>query len=219
MPDMQSAVLERLDKLPADLQGHVRRVRDIAGDLAARHGVDAAAVDLAAAGHDLARAMKGNELLREAERYGLEVHPIERRVPVLLHGGVAAAWLERTAGLSDRRVLEAVQLHTNGGAEMGEVARLVFVADKLDPDKADRYPFLNEIERMAQDDIDLALLEFLSREMARRLERGDLVHPASLELRNELLMAAGGVRATEQYMGVPGDGRQPRSGARMGGAN
>ena len=36
--------------------------------------------------------------------------------------------------------------------------------------------------------LDLALLEFLSREMAVRLEKGETVHPASVEARNSLVL-------------------------------
>ena len=41
---------------------------------------------------------------------------------------------------------------------------------------------------MALESLDLALLEFLSREMAARLERGETVHPASVDARNSLIL-------------------------------
>ena len=99
-------------------------------------------VDFAVAAHDLARAMKPDGLLSEAGRLGLDVHAIEERHPVLLHGAVAACWLEHEGCLADPDVLEAVRWHTTGRRGMGEVAKVVFLADKLDPVKVKHYAYL-----------------------------------------------------------------------------
>ena len=41
---------------------------------------------------------------------------------------------------------------------------------------------------MALESLDLALLEFLTREMAGRIEKGETVHPASVDARNSLVL-------------------------------
>ena len=41
---------------------------------------------------------------------------------------------------------------------------------------------------MALESLDLALLEFLSNEMTARLEKGETVHPASVDARNSLVL-------------------------------
>jgi hypothetical protein len=41
---------------------------------------------------------------------------------------------------------------------------------------------------MALESLDLALLEFLSREMAARMENGETIHPASVDARNSLIL-------------------------------
>jgi HD superfamily phosphohydrolase YqeK len=40
---------------------------------------------------------------------------------------------------------------------------------------------------MAMEDLDRAILEFLSREMASLVSQGQMVHPAMVEARNSLL--------------------------------
>ena len=70
---------------------------------------------------------------------------------------------------------------------MSPLAKVVFLADKLDPQKVTRYPYLERIRELAEEDLDAALLEFLEQELRRLLEGRHLVHPASLEARNELL--------------------------------
>ena len=42
--------------------------------------------------------------------------------------------------------------------------------------------------QLAKVDIDTALLEYLNRHIVKRVERGDLLHPLTLEFRNELIV-------------------------------
>jgi nicotinate-nucleotide adenylyltransferase len=51
----------------------------------------------------------------------------------LLHGPAAASWLERELGVNDGEVLDAVAYHTVGKVGMGELAMVVWIADKIEP--------------------------------------------------------------------------------------
>ena len=188
MISLPPGVARRTAALPTELADHLLRVRELARDLAERHGVDKNAGELGAACHDLARHMKPEDLLKEATRLDIPIHPMERRVPILLHGPVAAMWLERDGEISDPRVIEAVRYHTTGKSGMSDVSRVVFLADKLEPDKVRRRPQLSEVLQLAKVDIDTALLEYLNRHIVQRVERGDLLHPRMLEFRNELIV-------------------------------
>lgn len=178
-----------LDALPPPLRAHTERVRAVARDLARRAGLDPEKADLAAAGHDLARAMPPSALVDLARRWDIPIGPVEERLPVLLHGPVAAERLRREMGVEDPEVLDAVRWHSTLAPGVGRLARLVFLADKLDPEKTARYPFLREVAERARHDLEGAVLLFLTRELIRLLERGEPVHPASVEARNELLAA------------------------------
>ena len=169
------------------LHEHILRVEEIAVDLARAHSLD---VDKARAGallHDLARATRPEELLSLAKGYGIEVGPLEARMPIFLHGPVAAGLAQKRYGIRDTEILEAVRAHTTGLAGMGPVARVVFLADKLDPTKDRRYPFNSRVRELAGRDLDAALLAFLDGDISGHLGRGGVVHPASVQLRNELL--------------------------------
>lgn len=186
MITLPEGVVQRTAKLPAGLVAHTVRVRMLTRMLAERHGVDTEASELGAACHDIARHLDPKDLLEEAESLGIDVHPIERRVPIMLHGPVASVWLQRDQEVLDPRVIEAVRHHTTGISGMSMVAKAVFLADKLEPNKVQRRPSLGEVLQLASVDIDTAMLEYLNREIVRRVERGDLIHPSTLELRNEL---------------------------------
>ena len=171
------AVEVRLAALPRGLREHVERTRVVGRELAERHDVDARAVDIAVAAHDLFRAAEDADLLSLAGEHSLEIDPVERQVPMLLHGPVAAAWLEENSGVMDSRIVEAVRCHTTGCLRMSSVAKAVFVADKIDPSKIEHDLGLRGIRDAADESLDTALLAYLDHLIAGRIERGDLVHP------------------------------------------
>ena len=184
---LPTEVESRLAALPKGLRRHVERSRTVGRELALRHGVDVDKVDLGVASHDVARATNGEALLAESKRLGLRVHPVERHAPLLLHGRIGAKWLELDDGVSDADVLEAVRWHTTGRKDMGPIAKTVFLADKLDPEKISRYPRLERVAALAEESLDDAVLEYLNQELEYLLQRGLPIHPASMGLRNQLI--------------------------------
>ena len=186
-----AAVQRRVDRLPAGLQAHIHRVVEIARELAIRHGINQEQAALAALAHDVARAMTDGELLRRAAGMGLPIGVVDRRVPILLHGPVGAEILQQEAGLTDISIYKAVYWHTTANPDLDELGKVVFIADKLDPAKIDSYPYLPQIRQMAFQDLDRAILHFLTRQAMDRLNRGELVHPVMVETRNALLAASG----------------------------
>ncbi len=186
-----AAVQRRVDRLSAGLQVHIHRVVEIARELAVCHGINQEQAALAALAHDVARAMTDGELLRRAAGMGLPIGVVDRRVPILLHGPVGAEILQQEAGLTDISIYKAVYWHTTANPDLDELGKVVFIADKLDPAKIDSYPYLPQIRQMAFQDLDRAILHFLTRQAMDRLNRGELVHPVMVETRNALLVASG----------------------------
>ena len=189
-PELPPRLQARLAGLPTGLADHVERVRDIARELAGAHAIDTALADLTAAAHDVARHLPASRLLEEAERIGLPVNSVERHAPVLLHGPVGAAWLRAEGSVTDAEALEGVHWHTTAHADLSPVGRVVFLADKLDPAKAAAYPFQAEVRAAAFASLTDGLLAFLDGVLRQYLERGDMIHPASIEARNACLLAA-----------------------------
>ena len=191
MSDRISEVVKnRLDALPEGLRQHIGRVEEVSAELAKIHGVSQAKVRLCARAHDLCRAMKSDELLKTARDLEIPIHSVEESVPVLLHGPVAAELLKRE-GLNDDEVYQGIYHHSTACVGLEPVAKIVFLGDKLDPHKASRYPFLSRVRDMAVKNLNGALLEFLNQEIASLLKGGCLIHPSSLEARNDLLSRQG----------------------------
>ena len=190
LDDLQTLVNRRVEALPTGLRKHIYRVRDIASKLAECHGIDPQLASLAMLAHDVARAMPDQQLLDRAEQLAVPVTPLERSLPILLHGPVGARILKQEDGLDDESVYQAVYWHTTAHPSLDRLGKLVFLADKLDPQKRAAYPYLSELMDLAVQDLDRGVLEFTSRELIARTQRGEMVHPVLVETRNALLAEA-----------------------------
>ena len=189
MSELLQRLQSRLESLPDGLQAHIYRVRDVALELAVPHSIDLQAAELGALAHDVCRAVPGEDLLRMASELGVSVSDVEQDFPLLLHGPVGAELLRKEEHLTDEILYESVRWHSTAHASLDPLGKLVFLADKLDPQKAAVYSYQARLHDMALESPDLALLEFLSREMAKRVEGGGTIHPASVDARNSLILS------------------------------
>ncbi len=180
-------IQNRVDQLPGGLQAHIYRVVEIARQLACRHSLDEERAAVGMLAHDVARAMPGEELLRLALELGVPIGLVEQHVPVMLHGPVGSELLRQCDGVSDTALLQAVYWHTTSHPSLDTLGKVVFLADKLDPNKQSRYPYIPQLREMALEDLDRAVLEFLTRETRARTDRGEFIHPVMVEARNFLL--------------------------------
>ena len=180
---------ERFASLPDKLKAHIFRTRDVGLELASRHGIDEERAELAILGHDVARAAKKNEILRQADRFQLPLLDVEQKAPITLHGPVGAELLRNDDGVDDEEILAAVRYHTTGNSGMTPLGLLVFISDKLEPRKIKSYPYQRELRHIANESLGQAVLEFLCRESALRLQQRRPVHPASVRAINSLLLA------------------------------
>ena len=184
----------RLAALPQALRDHVARARAVGRDLAAAVGADAERVDFALAAHDLYRAAPAGDLLAAAAGFGITPDAVERAAPWLLHAPIAALWVRNEAGVSDRSILDAIAHHTTLAPDLDDVATVVFLADKLDPEKVEQMPERAEVRDLAfAGGVREAAAAFLRIEVAGLIGRGEPVHPRAMEALNWLtLRRAGG---------------------------
>ena len=185
---IENLITRRVEALPKGLQDHIHRAQDEARVLAHRHQLDMEKTLLATLAHDIARAMKSDQLLQHATDLGIQVHPVDRQVPILLHGPVGAELLRQIDGLDDDEIHEAVCWHSTAHTNIGNVAKAVFLADKMDPHKTHRFPNMPKVRELAMESLDAAIVQFLSDEMTSLIASGGLVHPASVKARNSLII-------------------------------
>jgi predicted HD superfamily hydrolase involved in NAD metabolism len=184
------ALKAAIGRLPRGLAEHVERVAAEADRLAGGFKeLSREQVELAAWGHDIARALSPRELLAKARQFGLEVGPVEEEAPILLHGPVGAEILHQEYGIDDPQVLAAARFHSTGRAGMSLLEKVIFVADKIEPGKVRAKPGLATVRELADRDLDAAILEYLDQMLQTARQEGWLLHPQAVAARNELLPA------------------------------
>jgi predicted HD superfamily hydrolase involved in NAD metabolism len=165
---------------------HSRGVSRTAAELAARCGADVAKARLAGLLHDCARGIPNNILLQTAAASGIVVNGVEQREPVLLHAPVGAVLARRDYGVEDPEVLSAIRWHTTGGPAMSLLDEIVFLADFIEPGRS--FPGVERLRELAAASLPEALLAAYDQTLRYLLAGGGLIHPATVEGRNALLM-------------------------------
>ncbi len=120
-------------RLSAARFNHVARTSLLMRSLCEGRRLDADRGEIAALAHDLCRESPVGELLQTAGRDNLPLQEWEREEPLLLHGRAAAVLLREQFAITDESILEAIRWHTTGCPGMGELAKLLFIADYIEP--------------------------------------------------------------------------------------
>ena len=111
---------------------HSRNTALLAWDLCSRFDLNPQLGYMAGIAHDLGKTLKEDALFALAKSDGGGISELENKKPGLLHGRAAAAMLKERFGITDRDVLEAVALHTEGGVDMCSLAKIIYIADKVE---------------------------------------------------------------------------------------
>lgn len=165
---------------------HTIQVAILAGELAFVHHYNYHKAVQAALLHDYAREIKDDALLFLAEKSGWTINLVERNQPMLLHGPVAAYLVNQELGIEDGEILEAITYHTTGHPKMSPLASILYVADMVEPGRI--YPGVEELRKLAFHDLNSALLACLDHNIRYLLKRGVLIHPLSIQTRNNLIL-------------------------------
>jgi nicotinate-nucleotide adenylyltransferase len=125
---------------------HSRGTALVAAGLALRFGLDPAAAYLAGIAHDIAKELSEEELMRLAKKDGGKLSRLEQEKPSMLHGRAAAYLVRERFGITDESVIEAIRVHTSGSPGLGDLAKIIYIADKTEPGRPRIPPELRAVE-------------------------------------------------------------------------
>ena len=144
-------------------------------DLLARaHGLSAEDAELAGLVHDIAKRFSDEENREWVTRAGLDPGLLDPACKNYIHADVGAVVAKEWFSLSDE-ICRAVRLHTIPDPEMTAFDKVIFLADKVGRENLD--PELQELENLALEDLDAAMVKFLRAQEVWLSERGLLQHP------------------------------------------
>jgi nicotinate-nucleotide adenylyltransferase len=84
-------------------------------------------------------------MIAMAEQDGEKISKLEQKKSSLLHARAAAVLLEHRFGIQDADILEAVRLHIGGAMGMSPLAKVIFVADKIEVSRDGIEPELRDL--------------------------------------------------------------------------
>ena len=173
---------------------HTRYVVETAMKMGEKLGIDEKMQEklwLAALLHDFAKDISGQELLKIAGANNLITYKAEEVQPDLLHGPVGALLCRRDLQIGDEEVLRAIRFHTTGHERMSVLEKVVFLADLVEPSR--NYAGVDELRKICEDDLDKGLLLAFDSTLQYVLRRKMLIHPLTVQARNEHLLSMGGM--------------------------
>ena len=135
---------------------HSLGVSDTAACLAMKYGYDVKAAHLAGLLHDCAKGLSEDELFLTVQKAQMEISPVERDNPELLHAKAGSVVAKREYGITDEEILSAICYHTTGRPGMTLLEKMIFIADYIEPNRVD-IPDLTGIRELAFTDLDAAV--------------------------------------------------------------
>ena len=161
---------------------HSLRVALTAAQEAAKYRLDEHAVIQAAALHDAAKNLD----LSAPELAGFI--PPEENIPApVLHQYTGAYLAEHTFGVTDAAVLDAIRYHTSGRPNMGELEKLIFLSDMLEPGRD--FPHIGKLREVFRRSLNECMYLSLRHELKYLKKGGGEIYPLTF-------------RAYEYYKGL-----------------
>lgn len=165
---------------------HSVGVMETSVKLAERNGCDIYKAAVAGLLHDCARDIRGSLLFERCNALGVIVDEVSRHQPELLHGRLGAKLAEIEYGITDHEIKNAIRFHTTGACDMNILAKVIFIADYIEPGRS--FKGVEKIRNEAFIDINRALLMAFDSTIAHVIGKGALLHPATIDARNSIIM-------------------------------
>ena len=163
---------------------HSIGVMEKAEELAIFFGEDAEKARLIGLAHDIAKQMSIQEIKDYIEEYGIELDEVEKLNVSLIHAKIGADICKREYDF-DEQMVNAVKYHTTGKPCMDMMAKIIFMADKIEGNR--NYIGIERRRKLVLEDIDEAIIETINYTTQYCIEANELIHPDSINTRNYLL--------------------------------
>jgi nicotinate-nucleotide adenylyltransferase len=101
--------------------------------------------------HDWARELSPQVLLTEAKRFNIPIEAKAERHPMpFLHTLVGARQVQERFNINNKSVLQAIENHTLGKAQMDDLSQLIYICDVIEPNRPPG-PHINLLQQALRD--------------------------------------------------------------------
>lgn len=183
--------METIEKIQTELKmilsekryKHSIGVMKKAEELAKQYGIDPHIAALTGLAHDIGKEIPNEEKIIYCKENQIEIDEIEFHNVGLLHAKIGAHMTKKYGFTEEMQ--KAILYHTTGHFDMDLLAKIVFIADKIEENR--EYNGVEELRKLAMQDIDKCTLTILDDTIKKNIDKGVLIHPDGIFARNQLL--------------------------------
>ena len=161
-----------------------------AEELAKIYDIDVNTAKLVGLAHDIGKELTKEEKLAYVEQNNIEIDEIEKINVGLLHGKIGADICKKRYGFT-AQMQDAIKYHTTGNKKMDLLAKIIFVADKIEENRnyenEEKQKSLEYARQLAKEDINKAVLLEIDESLVYTIKKQELIHTDSVLARNKLL--------------------------------
>lgn len=166
---------------------HSIGVMEMSEELAKIYNVDVETAKIAGLLHDIAKEMPKEEILKYVDENNIIITEVESINTGILHGKIGADIAKKKYNVNEQ-IQKAIKYHTTTNPNMDTLAKIVYVADKIELNRKSEN-FDIELERkLAKENLDKALLVILDNTTKYLIDNNKLLVEESIETRNKLLI-------------------------------
>jgi len=183
--DIDLVTLRLKEMLGEERLKHSVNTSKVARRLAIKYNYNADKAEVAGLLHDCAKDLDYKSLYKMVLQYSIELDEIIQKIPKLLHPLVGAVIAKKEFYIQDPVILKAIKAHSTGAAQMSLLDKIIYLSDKIEPLR--NMSGVEEVRIMAEKDLDGAVLIALDKGLIYLISKGSLIHPISIEARNNIL--------------------------------
>lgn len=165
---------------------HTIGTSNCAKELAEKFGLNKEKAYLAGLLHDCAKCFSNEKLLNIIEQ-NLEVEESEMLNYKTLHAPVSAYIANEEFNVTDNEILSAIRWHTLGKLDMSDFEKIIFIADKIEPNTRDKeYSDKIRILLNEENGLNKALLKCYKETIKSLVKRNMKICLITIEIYNKL---------------------------------
>ncbi len=174
------------DNLNEERYIHTLGTAECARELAKKYRLDSEKAYLAGLLHDCAKCFSNDKLLDIIHKH-LQVEECEMLNYKTLHAPVSAYIAEKEFHVTDKEILSAIRWHTLGKLDMTDFEKIIFLADKIEPNTRDK-EYSSEIRSLLDEEkgLDKALLRCYKETIKSLVKRDLKICILTIEIYNKL---------------------------------
>lgn len=160
---------------------HVLRVEEMALELAEMYAVDAERVSVAALLHDVAKEESSSEMLDLIISENLDLDLLQYG-PQIWHAPVGAVQARREFAVEDEAILNAINYHTIGATDMGDVEKVIFIADYIERGRT--FDGVKKARQLANESLDDAIRFKIKETILQLTKQEQKIYPKAIDSYN-----------------------------------